>query len=208
MKLPITMTVLLLLAISVALTHSAAATVDRDSTPPRITAPVFGNAFQQGILFSSPEGRFSIRLPTGFPAFKESTSNQTTGVGDIELHTFLSVIPQGACIVGYSDFPPQTFQGRTSEKILEDGRDGALKNVNGTLEQQEHTTVQGHPALIIYSRATADGRPVFIRFHFVLVQPRAYQFGFLTYDRGSLDGLEVESYFKSFRLEQGGPAPH
>jgi hypothetical protein len=208
MKLSVTTILLLLLAISVSLAHGAPAIGDRDSTPPRITVPESGNLLQQGVLFSSKEGRFSIRLSSGFPTFEESTNNQTTGVGVIELHTFISGIPRGACIVGYSDFPPPTFDGRTPEKILEDARDGALKNVNGTLEQQEHTTVQGYPALVIYGRATAEGRPIFIRFHFVLVKPRAYQLGFLTYDRGSLEGLEVEAYFKSFRLEQGGPAPH
>ena len=208
MKFRIMMIVLLLLAVSVSLSHGTGATGERDATPSRTAGPEFGNLLQQGILFSSKEGRFSIRLPSGFPAFKESVSNQTTGVGVIELHTFLSGGQLGACIAAYSDFPPATFEGRNPEKILEDGRDGALKNVNGTLEKQEHTTVQGPPALIIYGTATSEGRPIFIRFHFVLVQPRAYQFGFLTYNRGSLDDLEVEAYFKSFRLEQSGPAPH
>ena len=208
MKLRLTMIVLLLLAIGVALTHGAAATANPDSTPTRITGAVSGGLLQQGVLFSSKEGRFSIRLPSGFPAFKESVSNQTTGLGDIELHTFSSGIPRGACIIGYSDFPPPTFEGRTAEKILEDGRDGALNNISGTLEKQEQTTIQGHPALIVYATASAEGRPVFIRFHFLLVQPRAYQFGFLTYDRGNLESLEVEAYFKSFRLEQRAPAPH
>src|ERR1044072_158273 len=208
MKLRITMIVSPLLVISAALTHGAAANDEQHSTPKRFSGPVTGTLFQQGLLFSSTEGRFSIRLPAGFPTFKESVSNQTTGVGDIELHMFSSGLPRVAFIIGYSDFPPPTFEGRTAEKILEDGRDGALSNVSGTLEKQEQTTIQGHPALIIYATATAEGRPVFIRFHFVLVQPRAYQFGFLTYDRGNLESLEVEAYFKSFRLQQRAPAPH
>jgi hypothetical protein len=191
MKLRITTIVSLLLAISVALAHGTSATVERNSTPSRINGP-----------------EFAIRLPAGFPALKESVSNQTTDVGVIELHMFSSGNLRGACIISYSDFPPQSFHGRSAEKILEDGRDGALKSINGTLDQQEHTTIQGYPAIIVYSTATAEGRPVFIRYHFVLVQQRAYQFGFLTYDKGSLDGLEVEAYFKSFRLEQGAPAPH
>jgi len=208
MKLRITTIVFLLLAISVALAHGTAATGERNSTVSRINGAEFAPVVQQGILFSSKEGRFSIQLPAGFPALKESVSNQTTDVGVIELHMFSSGNLRGACIISYSDFPPQSFHGRNAEKILEDGRDGALKSINGTLDQQEHTTIQGYPAIIVYSTATAEGRPVFIRYHFVLVQQRAYQFGFLTYDKGSLDSLEVEAYFKSFRLEQGAPAPH
>jgi len=153
MKLRITTIVFLLLAISVALAHGTAATGERNSTP-RITGPKFANLAQEGVLFSSKEGRFSIRLPAGFPALKESVSNQTTDVGVVELHMFSSGNLRGACIISYSDFPPQSFHGRNAEKILEDGRDGALKSINGTLDQQEHTTIQGYPAIIVYSTAT------------------------------------------------------
>src|SRR5215213_7556999 len=92
---------------------------------------------QTGTKFISKEGGFSIALPPNFSPFQHKAETQATGVGNIELHTFSSATPTGFCVLGYSDFPPVSFQGRSAQKILEDGRDGALKNANGILEKQK-----------------------------------------------------------------------
>lgn len=158
-------------------------------------------SIQSETPYSSKEGRFSITLPPTFPTFQHKQQTQTTAVGDIELHTFLAESSQGACIVGYSDFPPASFVERSAQKMLEDGRDGALGNIKATLEKQESGTVQGHESLTVYGKGGPVEKPIYVRFKFVLVRPRAYQIGYLSYDRANLDKPGIQAFFKSFRLE-------
>lgn len=157
---------------------------------------------QSGNPFSSKEGRFSIKLPPGFPALELKEETAATAVGNIEVHNYNSGTSQGFCIVSYSDYPPVSFQGRTAQKILEDARDGALGSVKGTLEKQANITVQGHPALVFYGAGDSSGKTFYVMFEYVLVQPRVYQVGYLTDDRAGLEKPEVQAYFKSFRLEE------
>jgi Caspase domain len=162
-----------------------------------------GNIGSSGgwVQFNSPDGRFSITLPPGYGAFTSQQKTQPTAAGPIELYILQSENTQGACVLGYSDFPEASFVGRTPKKMLEDGRDGALKNINATLEKQEDLTAQGKTGLDIYGSTTSSGRSVYVRFRFILDKPRAYQIGYLTYNRADLDKPEVQSYFDSFRIK-------
>jgi hypothetical protein len=154
-----------------------------------------------GTAYASPDGRFSITLPTGFSPFIAQKTSSPTPAGPIDLNILQSENSQGACVVGYSDFPDASFEGRTPKKMLEDGRDGALKNINATLEKQEDITVQGKTGLDIYGSTTQAGKNIYVRFQFLLDKPRAYQIGYLAYNRADLDKPEVQAYFDSFRLK-------
>ena len=154
-----------------------------------------------GTAYTSPDGRFSITLPPGYSAFTPQQKTQPTAAGPIELTILQSENAQGACVLGYSDFPEASFVGRTPKKMLEDGRDGALRNINATLEKQEDLTVQGKTGLAIYGSTNQGGRDIYVRFHFILDKPRAYQIGYLAYNRADLDKPEVQAYFDSFRIK-------
>ena len=154
-----------------------------------------------GTGYDSPDGRFSIALPPGFGAFTSQKTTSPTAAGPIDLTIMQSENPQGACVVGYSDFPEASFEGRTPKKMLEDGRDGALKNIKATLEKQEDLTVQGKTGLAIYGSTNQGGKDIYVRFHFVLDKPRAYQMGYLAYNRADLDKPDVQAYFDSFRIK-------
>jgi hypothetical protein len=191
---------LLLVSVSFALTQGTTAAQNA-----HVDSSEAGRSIQQGTLFSSQEGRFSIIIPPGFPTFSQTTQKASD---DVVTQFFSSATARGASVLAYTDLPPRSFVGRTAQKILEDGRDGALESGKATLEKQQQTTLQGYPSLIMYSSATIEGRPVYVRFQFVLAQPRTYQVGFLTYDRAMLDGPEIQAYFKSFRILTGAAAPH
>jgi hypothetical protein len=154
-----------------------------------------------GVAYSDPAGRFSITLPPGFSAFKSQKQSQPTPAGPMDLNILQSENSQGAAVLGYSDFPEASFVGRTPQKMLEDGRDGALRNINGTLEKQENVTVQGRTGLAIYGSTTQGGKSIYVRFQFVLDKPRAYQIGYLAYNRADLDKADVQAYFDSFRIK-------
>lgn len=154
-----------------------------------------------GPSYDSPDGKFTITLPPGHGQFRSQSQTQPTAAGDVQLHILQSEVSKGAAVVGYSDFPEKAFEGRTPQKMLEDGRDGALRNIGGTLEKQESITTQGKTGLSIYGTAMSGGKPVYLRFNFILDKPRAYQIGYLAYDRADLDKPEINAYFDSFRLK-------
>lgn len=154
-----------------------------------------------GKLYNDPNGRFSVSLPTSYPDFKASKQTQPTLAGPVELNMLLSEKIEGAFIVGYSDFPEAAFEGRTPKKMLEDGRDGSLKNISATLEKQEDLNVQGRTGIAVYGSASQGGKPYYVRFNFILDKPRAYQVGYLAYNRADLDKPEVQAFFDSFKMK-------
>jgi hypothetical protein len=180
-------------------TSSPAASPGRTSSSPGTSSSPAAST--SGSAYESPDGRFQITLPSGYGPFTSQKQTQTTPAGPIELTIMQSETARGACVMGYSDFPEATFEGRTPKKMLEDGRDGALKNINATLEKQEDITVQGRTGLDIYGSASSGGRDFYVRFQFILDKPRAYQIGYLAYDRADLDKPDVQAYFDSFRIK-------
>lgn len=169
------------------------------STP--TASPRGTSSTSSGQAYNDPDGRFSVTLPAGYPAFKSQKQTQPTAIGPIELNMLMSEKPDGAFLVGYSDFPETAFEGRTPKKMLEDGRDGSLRNMNATLEKQEDLTVQGRNGLSVYGSATTGGKPYYVRFNFILDKPRAYQVGYLAYNRADLDKPETQAFFDSFKMK-------
>ena len=178
--------------------NSALATSSPSSSPGARTSTTTASA---GSAYNSTDGRFSIVMPPGYGPFTSQQKTQPTAAGPIELTILQSENTQGACVLGYSDFPDASFVGRTPKKMLEDGRDGALRNINATLEKQEDLTVQGKTGLAIYGSTKQGGKDIYVRFHFILDKPRAYQIGYLAYNRADLDKPEVQAYFESFRIK-------
>jgi len=167
-----------------------------------VTGPSTGaTPSSSGLSYDSPDGRFNITLPSGFSQFKSQTTKQPTPAGDIELTILQTENSRGGCMVGFSDFPEASFQGRTPLKMLEDGRDGALRNIGGTLEKQENLTVQGKTGISIYGSGKSGAQTFYVRFNFILDKPRAYQVGFLAYNRAELDKPDIDAYLKSFRMK-------
>jgi hypothetical protein len=168
------------------------------STP---TTTSSSSSNSSSVVYNSTDGRFSITLPPGFSQFTSQQRTQPTAVGNVELNILQSENSRGGCLLGYSDFPEASFQGRTPQKMLEDGRDGALRNISGTLEKQENLTVQGKQGIRVYGSGSSGGQTFYVRFDFILDKPRAYQIGYLAHDRAELDKPDIQAYFDSFRLK-------
>lgn len=165
------------------------------------STPTTTSSNSSGVVYDSPDGRFSITLPPGFSQFTSQQRAQPTAVGNVELNILQSENSRGGCLLGYSDFPEASFQGRAPQKMLEDGRDGALRNISGTLEKQENLTVQGKQGIRVYGSGSSGGQTFYVRFDFVLDKPRAYQIGYLAHDRAELDKPDIQAYFDSFHLK-------
>jgi len=154
-----------------------------------------------GQSYDDPNGRFAVVLPSGYPSFKLQKQTQPSIAGPVDFNLLMSERPDDAFMLGYLDFPQAVFEGRTDKELLEGGLNGSLQNIKATLEKKEDITVQGRNGVSVYGSATNDGRPYYIRFNYILDKPRAYQVGYLAFDRASLDNPEVQAFFDSFKMK-------
>ncbi|HEY0377838.1 MAG TPA: hypothetical protein VGC87_13005 [Pyrinomonadaceae bacterium] len=165
------------------------------SSPGRTTSAAAGQPYDD------PGGRFTVTLPSGYPSFKSQKQSQPSVAGPVEFNLLMSEKPDDAFMVGYLDFPQAVFEGNSDKKLLEGGLDGSLKNINATLEKKEDITVQGRNGVAVYGSATNTGKPYYVRFNYILDKPRAYQVGYLAFDRANLDKPEVQAFFDSFKMK-------
>jgi hypothetical protein len=169
------------------------------STTP--ASPGRTSSTSSGQSYDDPGGRFTVTLPSGYPSFKLQKQTQPSIAGPVDFNLLMSERPDDAFMLGYLDFPQAVFEGRTDQELLEGGLNGSLKNINATLEKKEDITVQGRNGVSVYGSATNAGRPYYIRFNYILDKPRAYQVGYLAFDRANLDKPEVQAFFDSFKMK-------
>lgn len=152
--------------------------------------------------FTSQEGGFSVAFPDGYPSPKVDSSDVSTRIGALKMYTFLAERNDAACMVAYSDYPEDAFDGASVSALLDSARNGALNNVNGKLIKQKSITINGHPGRSVYFRGKSGGTTIYGRFDYYLVEPRLYQIGYMALRQKSIDTREVKNYFSSFRLAE------
>ena len=156
-------------------------------------------------LYTSEEGRFKIRFPSGFKGPTYGKQLTPSAAGDLENHIFSSETPRGACLVGYVDYPASVFEAGTSKQLLEKASEGSIKQVGGRLEHQEHSTLRGFPRLTISGMAPEKG--VYFRATYVLVQPRMYILLFISREQAQLTQPDINAYFDTFQFWLPGATP-
>ena len=151
---------------------------------------------------SSSAGRYKVDLPQG--ELQRQTQTVETAVGKIDMHMVLSFneAEVSAYTVMYNDFPVNGLDQAQKENALTGGRDGALRNVNGTLLHEKKISLDGHPGREFHFSATVQGNKARGAWRLYIVNNRLYQIGVLRFgqipDAGSLD-----RFFGSFALVDG-----
>jgi hypothetical protein len=156
--------------------------------------------FQTGNTFTSKEGRFSATPPTGFSDFKFSSRVNPTDAGDITINQYLQNLDRGTCLMSYYDFPESLFQRKTIQKMLTDGRDQAVKNMNATVKKEDSITVDGNSGLSLVVEIPKDGKMIYARVDFIIAKPRVYNYLYLSYDQAEINKTDVKNFFKSFHV--------
>ncbi|MCV3212194.1 hypothetical protein OGM63_01405 [Plectonema radiosum NIES-515] len=96
-------------------------------------------------LFTAPDGRFTILMP-GMP--KRVTQTQKTFMGEINLEVFLGQPPKQevAYVVAFNDFPHSYGQMTSSQEILNNAQEMALKTTQSNLiGARDIRSSNGHP---------------------------------------------------------------
>jgi hypothetical protein len=162
--------------------------------------------FLQGIsltddTFTSKEGRFSFIPPVGFDKFNFEKRPKKTDAGDLEIHQYSSNLARGTCLIAYYDLPESLFQSKSIQKMLEDGRDGSIKNANAVLDKESAITVDGYAGLSFYAHIKNGDKIIYTRSDFVIAKPRLYNYLYLSLDESELYKTDVKNFFKSFHIQ-------
>jgi hypothetical protein len=107
----------------------------------------------------SEAGAFSVQMP-GQPTHSSQTVD--TPNGPIEVHSFLMEHGEAAYLVTYSDYPEGYAEAFDAELLLDDSRDGAVANIQGSLVQEQpiqygaypgrELVIEGQDNIVVHSR--------------------------------------------------------
>jgi hypothetical protein len=165
-----------------------------------LTVATLANALQSAaewVRYDSAEGRYSVLLPK-LPTL--ASQEGTTPTGDkLTQYRAGASDPDSLYSVGYFDLLPNTTYS------LDNGRDGMVKAIDGTLLGEEAISLGGHPGRqlkLSFKKSDYEG----------LVQARLYEIGgrvyilqhaFLKSSDTPSQAQKTNKFFDSFKVTTG-----
>lgn len=156
-------------------------------TPAVVDAPTLKDWFE----YRSDEGGFIVRLPA---EPKVTTQSTATAAGPIELTMALAETDHCAAVVSFNDIPIAAMSD--PDTLLQGGRDGVVKKLNGTIVSERPVTLDDYPGLE-FVLETSKSQTYMIRIY--IVNDRLYQLLFLS-SKSRIDQFDVQGFFESFQL--------
>lgn len=143
--------------------------------------------------YESKAGKFTAKFP-GKP--KETVNEVPTAVGNIKAYFIMHESPTGAYAVSYSDYPKGHVERAGLDNVLKGAREGAAKNVKGTLKS--HKAIKqgkhkGQSVTIVAAAFEIQTR------HFV-VGDRLYQV-LVAGKVGTTDNDTTKAFLDSFKIK-------
>ncbi|MBS1910425.1 MAG: hypothetical protein JST22_00440 [Bacteroidetes bacterium] len=156
----------------------------------------------------SSDGRFSITLPAGYSKPQLQTNSVESDNGTIRVHMYSAInANEGLCLIGYNDFKGATIDSMLELRILDGAREGALENMQATLEGERTLSLEGHPGRSIRFTTRKNDQVMYGRFDYYMVGTRLYQVGFIGGSAASVESQPVASFFASFKLMAANSRP-
>ncbi len=148
-------------------------------------------AFQE---FRSDAGNFSVLMP-GKP--KTEKQNIETAVGSVTMIMYTAGSSRAGCAVAFADYPQQLVDSSDAQKLLEGAKNGAIKNVKGTLVSETRVSFNGLPArdLVI----EVPGKAI-INARLIIASPRFYQLMLIT-PKGQDHKEDIAKFFNSLKID-------
>ena len=150
--------------------------------------------------FVSEAGRFSVEFPEGLGEPGIQSIPVKTEIGEVTMHTFMVDAGSRAFFMAYSDYPEDLIAAQDAKTVLDNGRDGALANINGTLKEERNYTFESYPAKEFYAAGKQQGNDIYVRSNIIFVKERLYQVVYLSFSEEALTGEEANTYVSSFKL--------
>lgn len=161
------------------------------------------------ITFTAPDGSFTVRLPEEPEVDEQAVP---TEAGDIQIAMYLVENNDRAVMLSHNEFPAAVAEAIATgddtliQGVLDGGRDGAVGNVSGTLQDEKQITVGGFPGreftFSVDSSASPTGEAITGIARVILTTDRLYQLISLA-TGDETDPALVQAFFDSFQLTAG-----
>jgi len=146
--------------------------------------------------YTSVEGGFSIQLP-GEPQGQKIILDTQVGRTYLNMYTLNRKDDNFIYSVGYVDYPDELFSLKSAEQILDDGRDGAARNVQGVLTKESNISIKGYSGRE-FTIEVGNGEAI-VKAKLFLVGQRVYQL-MVTTDKKWSDSYNIKRFLDSFQL--------
>jgi hypothetical protein len=169
---------------------------ERAAPTPQPVVPS-GDPVLYPLRYTSPEGRYTVSLPAE-PTLSSQNAKTPSGAS-LTQHMAMVADRDGMLMVAYFDYAADI------QFSLDQGRDGMVKSINGTLLDEQAISLGGAPGrqIKVLGRAN-DGSEFIDRARFYDVKPRVYILQCLI--PKSLDSPSIatrcDQFFDSFRARK------
>lgn len=197
-------TIVSLLMLAALLTACGGGATEPTAAPAAPTATP--DPLAEWIAFTAPDGSFTVRLPAEPEA---QTETVPTEAGDIAVAMYLSESDDRMVMLSHNGFPDAIAEviaagdDATIQSLLDSGRDGAVSNVGGALQDEKQITVAGFPGreftFTVDSSASPTGSAITGIARVILASDRLYQLISLT-NADETNPALVQAFFDSFQL--------
>lgn len=144
--------------------------------------------------FKSPDNSFIVMLPKDVKEEKQSINTQ---LGPIELVSYYAKAKHQEFTIAYSDYPDSFITARDPNVLLDGSRDGAVKNIQGTLLSETIIDMNGHPGRELRIEGP---QKIIMKSRIYLVGKRLYQIMTISKPDHSFD-KKIEEVLSSFKIE-------
>ncbi len=156
-------------------------------------------AYAQTWAEYKPEGAgYSVEMPGEWTLTQQTVSSKA---GPLTVRTATVDLGSRVYMTMYNEYPAALIEGKPVSPILDGARDGAVKNVHGTLRSEQRILVSNYPGREI-TVDTPDGEVLIDKFFLMsnkLIQAMV----------GGGHGVETEpattKFLESLRVVQGEP---
>lgn len=146
--------------------------------------------------YASEEGNFSVQLPAE-PKGQRIILNTDFGRNYLNMYVLNRKDDNFVYSVAFVDYPPELFQSKSADKILEDAKNGAVNNIQGILVKESKISIGKNPGRDITIETTAGNAVVRARFY--LVGQRVYQL-MVTTDKKWAKSYNINKFLDSLEL--------
>ena len=156
--------------------------------------------------FNSPEGRFSVVVPT---EPKAEVREVDSVVGKLTLYSYASSSEAAYLMVSYGDYPNEPADAAIAEKVLDGVREGVLKSIGGEVISASKIVLKGrassgaplieYPGREFTGNKIQDGSEIYYSWKVYLVGRRLYQLAAIT-NKANATSPDISKFLTSFQV--------
>ncbi len=144
------------------------------------------------------EGGISVQMP-GKPTRQTQTAQ--TPVGPINVNMLLVDKGAEAYMAAYNEFPAAAAANVPDPQVLlNSGRDGALRNINGKLQSERPVTLGAHPGREIIGEGTTQGKQVAFTARIYWASPRLIQVIYMR-EKSKSESADGKKFLDSLQIQ-------